>query len=430
MQAFLGMRGSSSHADSDFRPKNWREKILRLYPNGQVSLTALTALMKSESTDDPEFYWFDKALPSQRATVTARYTDAAESAAYASGAVEGDILYLVATASYTGNPEFRVGHTVMMGNTTEKWNRVVGEVVSVTQSGTTLHIAVKLLEADDNGTSTDLSDCTTIVIIGNWNSEGAEMPDALAYDPTKHYNYTQIFRTPLSLTRTRIKTKVRYGSSTYQEAKRDILELHGIEMEKGFLFGIPYEGTGANGQPKRMTGGLFYHVPTDNVMNYVSDSDFSGKTWLQAGHDWMNKCLELLFRYGSKNRTCYCGSGVLLELNKLVESLGDFALTTKTLAYGIQVTEWVTPFGSLDFYTHPLFTVDPVFRYVALAFDPSNLRYRYIDDTMYKKDDRLTKGSYTSIDGIKEEYLTECGLEVHHTSTMMALYGWGSTNTA
>ena len=114
MQAFLRMRASDSHADATFRPKNWREKILRLYPNGSVSLTALTALMKSSSTDDPEFYWFDKALPTQAAAVTGVYTNAICTAAYTSGGVAGDTIYVTGTEATTGNSEFRVGHTVML----------------------------------------------------------------------------------------------------------------------------------------------------------------------------------------------------------------------------------------------------------------------------------------------------------------------------
>ena len=54
MAAFNGMRGTASWV-TDQRPKNWREMILRLYPNGSAPLTAILALLKSERTSDPEF---------------------------------------------------------------------------------------------------------------------------------------------------------------------------------------------------------------------------------------------------------------------------------------------------------------------------------------------------------------------------------------
>lgn len=54
MSAFLGMRGTGSWA-TDQRPKNYRETILFLYPNGTAPLTAIMSKLKSERVDDPEF---------------------------------------------------------------------------------------------------------------------------------------------------------------------------------------------------------------------------------------------------------------------------------------------------------------------------------------------------------------------------------------
>lgn len=425
MQAFLRMRASDSHADSDFRPKNWREKILRLYPNGSVSLTALTALMKSSSTDDPEFNWFDKTLPSQAATVTGTYTNLACSSAYTTGGVAGDTVYMTATEGATGNSEFRKGHTVMMSYSADPTMRVIGKVTYVSKTSTTVTLGVRLLEDDDNSTTYYLANTDRVIIMGNMNPEGSQMPDAVSYDPTKRTNYTQIFRSSLSLTRTRMRTKVRYGTTPYQEAKRDCLELHGIEMEKSFIWGIATEGVGDNGQPERSTGGLMSFVPTANIADYRTDTDFTGKEWLTGGRDFINKYLELIFRYGSRNRTAYVGSGTVLGINKLVENYGFYTFTPKTLSYGIQVMEWITPFGTIDFYIHPLFSFEEQFRFSMLMFDPINIEYRYIDDTFFQKDDRLKDGTWVALDGINEGYLTECGLEVHHPSTMMYLSGFG-----
>jgi hypothetical protein len=54
MSSFLGMRGNGDWV-TDQRPKNWRETILFLYPNGSMPLTAIMSKMKSEKTDDPSF---------------------------------------------------------------------------------------------------------------------------------------------------------------------------------------------------------------------------------------------------------------------------------------------------------------------------------------------------------------------------------------
>jgi len=60
------------------------------------------------------------------------------------------------------------------------------------------------------------------------------MPDSVGYDPSEFENFTQIWRTPLSITRTARRTRLRTGDA-YQKRKRETLELHAIEMEKSSL---------------------------------------------------------------------------------------------------------------------------------------------------------------------------------------------------
>lgn len=415
---FMGMRGTGDWV-ADQRPKSWREMILYRYPNGTAPLTAIMSKMGSEAVTDPEFNWWTKSLPTQRATVTGVYTDIALSTAYVSGATAATTLYVKMSAADVAN--FRDGHQVLLRDASDPTVDVNAKVTSVVVNGASSYIAALLLEADDNSTTHDLSDCDTALIIGNINAEGAAMPDAIAYDPTKWYNYTQIFRTPLEMTRTAMKTKLRTGDQ-YKEAKRECLELHSIEMEKAFMFGIASERTGTNGKPERTTMGLIPAIKAGGLVNDFSlnsGADFSGYTWLQAGEYWLDYYLEQIFRYGSREKLCFAGSGALLGLNRLIKAGGNFDYTATTTDYGLNITKWVTAFGTINIMTHPLFSYEVTTRNAMAIFEPKDLKFRYIDDTMYKADDRMTKGGWTNRDGIKEEYLTEAGLEYHHPD------GWG-----
>ena len=429
MSAFLGMRGTGDWA-TDQRPKNWRESILFLYPNGSMPLTAIMSKMKNEKTDDPEFYWWTKTLPTQSATVTGVYNDVALSSAYTSGAVAGSVLYLKMTSADIIH--FRAGHTVLLRDASNYTVDCVGKVTSVSTNGVNSYIAVKLLEADDNGSGNDLSDCDKVIVIGSVNAEGAAMPSAIAYDPTKLFNYTQIFRTPLSITRTARRTKLRTGDQ-YKEAKREALELHGIEMEKAFLFGVPYEGTGDNGKPERTTQGLLNCLRVNNasgVDDFQKNTSYTGKAWLDdgGGEDWLDNYLETTFRYGRAEKLAICGSGALLGLNKLARAGSHFTLTPTTKSYGISVTEWVTPFGTINLKTHPLFNIEATLRNSMLIIEPENLVYRFIDDTTFYGEGGKQAAEGTNggrIDGTQEEYLTEAGLEYHHPYTACFLNGVG-----
>jgi len=409
------------------RPKDWRETILYLYPNGMMPLTALMSKMSKEKTNDPEFKWWTQGLPTQSATITGRYTDAALSAAYTSGGVIGTILYFkLAEADTT---QFRAGHQVLLRDTADYTVDVRGKVIAAIKNGASSYMAVKLLEADDNSLTNFLDSCNHALVIGNINPEGGAMPDAVAYDPTKYFNYTQIWRTPLSITRTARLTTLRTGDA-YKKMKKEALEIHGIEIEKSFIWGIPTEEAGSNGKPERTTGGLVYNIVTNGgvVSDFSSQTDFTNATWLDAGEEWLDSILEQTFRYGSGDKLGFCGSGVLLQINKLVKEYGNFEFNRSTKSYGINVTEWVTPFGTVNFMTHPLFSYEATNRNTAIIFEPKDLVERFITDTTFYADPDKQNTGRGRIDGTDEEFLTEAGMEFHHPSKCAYLNGFGSDN--
>jgi len=408
MEAFFGLRSSNDFTVTGQRPENWREMMLFLYPNGDMPLTALMSKLSNESTDDAHFHWFTKSLPHQTAALLddGVYTNDTLVAAYASGGAVGDIVYVkVAVADLL---QFRVGHQIALRDADKHAVALTGRITAKAST----YITVELLEADSATDPAATADY--IMIIGNGNAEGAIMPDAISYDPIEHSNLTQIFRTPLDITRTAKKTRLRTGDP-YKEAKRECLELHGIEMEKAFLWGQQASVTGTNGKPERYTKGLINTIKegSGNVTDYKTDTDFSGKTWLQGGEDWLDKWFEQLFRHGSDTRMGFVGSGALLAINKLIKDRGHFEYNEKTYAYGIKAFEWVTPFGTLLMKRHPLFSYEPADRFSMVIFEPTDLKYRYIDDTTFYADgDKQNTGAH-HFDGTKEEYLTEAGLEYH-----------------
>lgn len=424
---FLGMRGTGDWA-TDERPKNWRQGILLLYPNGSAPLTAILSKMGEEKVGDAQFHWWTKTLATQGGAITNIYTDIGLSSAYASGGAAGNILYVKVAEAVAD--EFRIGHQALLRDASHQDVDVNAKVIAVVKNGASSYIACKLLEADDNGASTDLSDADTILIIGNMNAEGAAIPDAIAYDPEKWYNLTQIFRTPLEITRTAMLTKLR-TEDAYKEAKRESLELHSIEMEKAFLFGIRTENTGANGKPERTTLGLIPAIKAGaaaNVNDYSLNSSYSGQTWLQGGEDWLDAYLEQIFRYGAADKLAFAGSGALLGINKLAKATGQIQLNPTTTDYGLKVVEWITPFGVIHVKTHPLFSYEATTRNCMAIFEPSKLKYKYISDTMFKKDPAMKQAGFTAYDGTKEEWLTEAGLEYHHPTCFGYLTGFNTDN--
>ena len=426
-QYFVGLRATSDLATNE-RPQHWRAGILRLFPNGDMPLTALTSLMKSNKVSDPHFHWWTKGLPTQRASITGVYTDAGLSNAYTSGGNAGDTLFIKMSASDVAM--FRTGHQVLLRDASNYAVDVVGKVTGVVAAGANSYVSVVLLEDDDNSTTNDLSDADTILIIGNINPQGGTRPEAINQAPTEHDNYTQIFRNSLDLSRTLMETKLR-TEDAYLEAKRDCLELHGIEMEKAFIWGIKSSGTGVNGKPEYTTGGLLEFIKSNGVVEDFSldtDSKYAGQTWLQAGDQWLDEHFEEVFRYGSDEKLAFCGSGALLGINRLAKSVGSIQLAVREAAFGIKVVEWVTPFGVIMLKRHPLFSYEPTNRNSMVIFEPADIVYNYITDTTFMPDTTYQKGGGSGKDGKEEEFLTEAGLEFHHPEKCAYLNGIGVDN--
>lgn len=428
---FLGMRGTGDWV-ADQRPMNWREQILYLYPNGSAPLTAILSMMGSEKVDDPQFHWWTQEQTAVGGAVAGLFTLPDLSAAYAGAGVAGDIVY--ASITTTLGKRIREGHQILLRDASDYRVDVVGKVTGVTRGTLVTVLAIKLLEDDDNSIDHDLQNCDTFKIIGNINPEGGEMPDAIALNPTKVYNLTQIFRTPLSMTRTALRTKLRTPEQR-QKAKAEALEMHSWEMELAFLWGIRTENIGDNGKPERTTMGVINFIrqyAAANCDDYCLNATYAGQTWANGGEVWLKNMLEQIFRYGSSEKLVLCGSGFLLGLDALAAAGAQINVQPGQKVYGMEITKWLTPFGTINMKTHPLFSHDATTRNMGIVLEPRELTYRYIDDTTFygESSNKQHAEGYGQrrVDGINEEFLTEAGLEFGLAQKCGILNGVGLDN--
>ncbi len=430
---FLGMRGTGDWVANQ-RPENWREQILYLYPNGQAPLTAILSMMGSNSVNDPRFHWWTQEQTAVGGAVAGVFTLPDLSVAYAGGGVLGDVLYILIT-TVLGN-RIREGHQILLRDASDYRVDVTGKVIGVVRGTINTTMAVRLLQDDINSPTHDLTDCDTFKIIGNINPEGGEMPDSIALNPVQVYNVTQIWRTPLSMTRTALKTNLRTGDQ-YQKAKSEALEMHSWEMELSFLWGVRTELIGDNGKPERTTMGVINFIrqyAPANCDDYTLNPAFAGIAWtnIAGGIVWLKAMLEQIFRYGASEKLCLCGSGFILGIDALAQVHGQINLAPAQKVYGMEILRWLTPFGSIYMKTHPLFSYDVTTRNMGVLLEPKELDYRYIDDTtFYGENTSKTHSSgygQRRIDGINEEFLTEAGLEFGLPQKCAILNGVGLDN--
>lgn len=379
------------------RPQNWREAILLLYPNGKAPLTALSSMMKSESTDDPVFNWWDKILNARRIALTADITNVATT--FTVGQTGGVNNALI--AGIRNNHILRLEHTGELVRVTADPVSGASTITVTRNMGSVAGTAITVASANPN-----------MHVVSTGMPENSQPPTGVNYDPNQRFNYTQIFRNTLQMSRTAQKTRLRTGDQL-AEAKRECLEYHSIDIEWASFFGELSIITDAQtGNPLRYTSGVIRQINDGASSNIVDDNGANLTMTLLEQH------MEQAFRFGSSEKLAFCGNAALLNIQVCIRKNTTYNLYANEKEYGMKVMRLVSPFGELVLKTHPLFNqITAANSQLALndwlvVLDPQEIRYRYLkdSDTQYQPDTRSTNGQ----DGLQSGYLTECGYELHH----------------
>lgn len=362
------------------------DKIFLLEPNKHPLVTLLTNVgkvwdgkawqgssMMKAVTGNPEFKWFEDVYGGRYATAAA---------AAASGASAVDVTSAGSNPAYI----FTVGDVVRVARTGENLL-----VTAITDSNT-----LAITRAYGTTAAAAINAGDSLYIIGNVNEENGVARNANATRSTAQSNYTQIFKTTIALSNTE-KAANLYGGRDlpYQRAKKGTE--HALDIERAFWFGQKTMDTsGTQGHPRRATGGIqeFIEAGTSYVQNQggaLTASDMN--TFLREG-----------FTYGNSTKMLFAGGMVLQAINEIAR--GQILTKTGDTTYGVKISEWQTPFGTVNIVHNPLFTQD----YAGYGFllDMECFRYRYMEgrDTMLQ-----TNIQAPDVDGQVDQYLSEVGLE-------------------
>lgn len=389
---FAGLRGSGSFGTGE-RPKNFREMILWMDPNGTAPMFALTSKGKTEQVDDPEFNWWEETTTICRMQVNGEVTGAVEETIVVDNGdalelIPGDILQVEPATEVAGyTPELLRVKSVTSATSFEAERGVAGTTAATI--------------------ATDL----WLTRIGNAQSEGNTSISSATNNPTKLLNYCQIFKTPYTITNTALATKFRTGDPKKNEQKRKSFQ-HAEKIEQALMWGIPYETTDATngGMPIRFTGGLRNFITTNRT---VFTADPTPTTFLNA--------VSPVFDYNAggagNERIAFVGNGALNYINTMIATDDNVRINYDGTVkfYGMELKKYVLPQGTLYLKSHPLMNVHAQYKYSMFVVNPAGIIYRPLRgrDTKLEKDIQPNDADY-----IKDQWLTECGFEFHHEKTM------------
>ena len=386
--AFLGLRGTGDWG-TDERPKNFREMILWRHPNGSAPLTALMSKVGSESTDDPEFNWWEEEQNAVRVTgdATGASTTSTTLGLTSGGnlLVAGDVLLIEKTETPTYD----------------------NEIVLVSSVSSDTSIVIKRGQSGSTAANTGAS--PNLTRIGMVFAEGTNSPDVSANNPTKITNYCQIFKTAYELTETAKKTRTRTGDPLKNDKKRRMFQ-HSVAQEFAFLWGQKFEDTGSNGKPRRFTGGLREHITT-NVTIFTADP--TEDTFMDAIYPVFD--YETEGSGGGNERLIFAGNVALNQLNRIARNSSSSRIMFDQVVrlYGMELQRWILPQGTVYVKTHPLLNTHGRFSSSMFVINPSSIKFRPLRDTMPQDNIQANDA-----DTHKGQWLTETGLEIQHEKTM------------
>lgn len=245
-----------------------------------------------------------------------------------------------------------------------------------------------------------------LLIIGNARVEGGLGADPLSTITATRFNYTQIFKTAVQVSKTQEATELYGGGDrAYQRMKKGIEHME--DLERAFIFGEKSEHYGS-GEVVRTTGGVLSFMTDSPILEVASPEAFTQGA--------LDEFLEDAFRYGSQKKTLFASSRLITRINEW--ALGKLQVEIGEKTFGLATTTYVSPHGVLNIVKHPLF--EGPYNGMGLILDLDNIKFRPLKGRDTKLETNIQPND---ADYYKDQYLTEAGIELKLPKTHAIIKG-------
>jgi hypothetical protein len=258
-----------------------------------------------------------------------------------------------------------------------------------------------------NGTAMNSGD--ELLLIGSAQPENDTSKPARSDNPSKVSNNTQIFRTPFEISGSLMASAFQVSPADWPFQARKAGKEHAIDIEETFLYGRKSADT-SGATERRTTGGALSFINSNQVDagGDLSEAEF-------------NAFMLQVMRFGSGSKLAMASGVGVSALNKFPASKQQTRNDETT--YGMNVTHYTSPFGSLNLVYHRLLEGTKYGGYI-IVVDIDQVKYRYLANDEVNRDTKvLPNRQPNDQDGRKDEYLSEVGLEFGLEKTHGVLTG-------
>jgi hypothetical protein len=304
----------------------------------------------------------------------------------------------VATAGSVTNVATTFSLAAGQGVSVRKWDQLLN-----TRTGEQMRV-----DADPSGdslptvlrgvgsTATAMNAGDEIMIIGSAATEGDVSKPSQSDIPTKVTNNTQIFRTPFDISGSLQASGFQVSPGEWPRQARNKGIEHAKDIEYSLILGHK-SATTVSGAENRTTGGVLSFITTNqtDAGGDLSEAEF-------------NAFMLQVMRFGSSSKLAMASGVGVSALNKFPASKQQTRNDETT--YGMNVTHYTSPFGSLNLVYHKLLEGTKYGGYI-IVVDMDQVAYRYLSANGISRDTKvLPNRQANDLDGTKSEYLSECGL--------------------
>lgn len=379
----------------DLAKKSFAGMLTRLMPNGTAPLFVLTSMLKTNTAVQVEHGFFTKTMIFPAFVLTANI----------------DNSQTTFTVSSTTN--LLPGQLMRLEQTKEIV--IINSVLSTTQIsvgrgvGTVAAAAITIAGNNANG-----------YMVGNAYEEASIRPQALAINPVRVTNLTQIFRNTWAISGSTEATQVIAGDTNVAENRQDCAAFHAADIEKALFFGQKSQGF-RNGQPFRTMDGLVnivsnlaYYPPSYAAPNVFPAGATTTYTQLE---DMLDPTLNQTTDPKTGNeRLIFVGAKAHRVINNIGRLNGEYQLQHGQTEWGLRFTTFLTTRGTFRLIEHPLFNTNADWTKMAVVVDTATFNVAYLNGRQTQNKEFNTSGQVVDqgIDAVGGSLLTEMTCEVHN----------------
>lgn len=368
---------SSALFTQDLAAKSFAGMITRLMPNGTAPLFGLTSMLSSETALQAEHGFFTKTMLFPQFTCLA------------GGQLVGDVIF---TGTNTNN---LLPNMLMRVDTTGE-NVLINAILSPTQ--------ISVQRAVGNTAAAAIGASVNLYQVGTAFEESSLRPNALAINPVRVTNLTQIFRNTWAISDSVRATQMIAGGTNVAENRQDCAAFHAADMEKALFFGQKFAGT-RNGQPFRTMDGIYsivsnlaYYPASYSAANVTVAGGTTNYTQFEAAFDpCFNQATDPKV---ANERVLFVGGTAKKVINNIGRLNGTYYMIDGQTDWGLQFSTIKIARGTFRVIEHPLFNTNASWSKLAIAVDLSSFNLAYLGDRKTQNKEFNMNGSDAADNGI------------------------------